>query len=108
MNHETQPAASLAMAELSQLNGKSVLVKSATDPHNPPAGRRGTLKVERSTTEPGLGTQVTIHLSFPELFTKAAHERVIALNAAQLTQLLKSENNGAYELTLGEDLDVPV
>ena len=96
------------MAELSQLDGKSVLVKSAADHHTPSAARRGTLKVGRSATEPGLGMQVTVHLSFPELFSKSAHERVIPLNAVQLDQLLKSENNGVYELTVGEDLDVPV
>ena len=89
--------------DLRELQGRVVLVTSAFDQHNPPAGRRGTLDVQKSDT--GERPRVRVILDFPDMFTSPAHTRFIPLDEAALGQLLASERNGAYELVLQEKLD---
>ena len=89
--------------DLRELQGRVVLVTSALDAHNPPAGLRGTLDVQ--TLGAGQKPSVRVILDFPDMFTSPAHTRIIPLDDAALVQLLASERSGAYELVLQDKLD---
>lgn len=89
-------------ADFSELNGRVVLVTSAQDRHNPPAGRRGNLEVIKRASDGK--TEVRVVVDFPDMFTSAAHLRIIPLNDLQLSELLASERNGTYEFLLPAEL----
>lgn len=86
-------------SNLKNLNGKSVLVRSTSDEHNPPVGVRGTIHVV-DTGELGEALKVEILLEFPDMFNEPAHERVIILREDGIDRLLASEVNGAFQLTI--------
>ena len=88
-------------ANLSDLNGRVVLVKSSRDTHNPPTGIRGWIEVR---DEPGVTPEVRINLDFPQMFSSKAHHRTIVLDALALERLLASERNGTYEFTIDGEL----
>lgn len=86
-------------SELKNLDGKSVLVRSHSDGHNPPVGVRGWIHVV-DTGETGGEPKVEIILEFPDMFNEPAHERVIILRQDGVDRLLASEVNGAFQLTI--------
>jgi hypothetical protein len=92
----------IPVTDLRELQGRVVLVKSAKDFHNPPAGRRGTIDVQSSDTNDRPIVRVVV--DFPDMFTAPAHDRIITLDERRLQQLLASERNGAYELLLEDEL----
>ena len=83
---------------LSALDGKSILVTSALDHHNPPTGVRGTIRVieEPNAANP----KVEVALTYPDMFLSSAHDRVLVLTNDQIEQLLTHEFRGAYNLTV--------
>ena len=91
----------MSAADLKDLNGRVVLVKSSLDPHNPRTGIRGWIEVHE---EPGAMPEVGISLEFPQMFSSRAHHRTIPLDSAALERLLASERNGAYEFTVDDEL----
>jgi hypothetical protein len=88
--------------DLRSLDGKIVLVRSARDRRNPPIAFRGTIEVRES---PAGDPLVQIALEFPQMFTTRAHHRTVTLDEAAVAQLLASEHDGAYSVTLDEPLD---
>lgn len=90
------------MINLRQLHGSLVLVKSRHDRHNPPTGMRGTIEVHES---PGSEPQVNVVIDFPQMFTTRARRRTLALNQVQISELLRSETNGAFEFTIDDELE---
>jgi hypothetical protein len=78
-----------------------VLVRSARDHRNPPAGRRGWLEVHAGAGDEPVASLV---VEFPQMFTSSAHQRVIPLNQSDLARLLASECNGAFTFTIEEEL----
>ncbi len=86
-------------SELKSLNGKSVLVRSASDEHNPPVGVRGRIHVV-DTGETGSDLKVEIVLEFPDMVNEPAHERIIILREDGVERLLASERSGAFELSV--------
>jgi hypothetical protein len=90
------------MTDLRQLHGSLVLLKSRHDRHTPPTGMRGTIEVSES---PGTEPQVTLVIDFPQMFTTQAHRRTLALNQAQIRELIRSETNGTFEFTIDDDLE---
>lgn len=91
----------VSAANLKDLNGRLVLVKSSRDPHNPPTGIRGWIEVHEET---GATPEVRISLEFPQMFRSRAHHRTIPLDTAAIERLLTSERNGAYEFTVDDEL----
>ena len=88
-------------ANLHDLNGRVVLVKSSRDRRNPPAGLRGWIEVRQNA---GVAPQVGIDVEFPQMFSTPAHRRMIPLDQAGLERLLASERNGAFEFTIDDEL----
>ena len=84
---------------LSQLHGGSVLVKSAHDRHDPPIALRGSLD---TMTTPGV---VKVVLEYPDMCVAPAHRGIISLDARSMDQLLASERDGTYTITVQESLD---
>ena len=89
--------------DVNELEGKLVLVRSAQDAHNPPTGRRGTLRVVNPA---GSGRPVVqVELDFPQMFTTRAHQRVVTLDDEEVAEILASEHYGAFTVTLKDRLD---
>ncbi len=89
---------------LKDLEGKTVLVRTTADAHNPPIGVRGIIHVvETGSHDPA---KIEIVLEFPDMFNEPAHERIIVLREDGIDRLLASERNGAFELTISAPLDV--
>lgn len=101
MNRLLNPDGSVSLDEVRKLHGRIVLVKSARDTHNPPAGLRGTLEVHDQAD--GTPT-VSIAVDFPQMFTTRAHRRTIPLDHPGLLHLLETEDYGAFTYTLNDDL----
>lgn len=89
--------------DLSELNGKIVLVCSAQDHRNPPTGIRGTLLVHEAVH--GGRPVVEVELDFPQMFSTRAHLRRVVLTDDQVAQLLESDHYGAFALTIPDRLD---
>lgn len=86
------------------LEARSVLVRIAGDPHNPPVASRGTLHLEPDPSVPGK-SRATLTVDFPDMFTAPAHQRVIELDEAALGRLLAGERDGTLEWTIEENLE---
>lgn len=84
---------------LATLDGKTILVTSALDHHNPPTGIRGTLRVVDDAASPS-ATKVEVELTYPDMFLRGAHDRVLVLTNDEIEQLLTREFRGAYELAV--------
>ncbi len=84
---------------LDRLHGGSVLVKSASDHHDPPIALRGSLD---TMTTRGV---VKIALEYPDMCVAPAHRDIITLDARATEQLLASEHDGVYEITVPQSLD---
>lgn len=82
-----------------RLHGSSVLVKSAHDRHDPPIALRGTLE---TLTTPGV---VKVVLEYPDMCMAPAHQGIIKLDDRRIDQLLASEHDGVYAITVQEFLD---
>ena len=93
MHESASQSLSFADPDLRELNGRVVLVTSARDHRNPPAGRRGWLEVHEGSGEEPTATLV---VEFPQMFTSTAHHRIIPLNQSDLARLLASEWRGAW------------
>lgn len=89
--------------DLSELDGKIVLVTSARDHRNPPTGMRGTIRV-RDPDERG-AQHVAIELEFPQMFLTRAHHRTITLTEPEIEQLKANNYDGTFSLTLDDRLD---
>jgi hypothetical protein len=81
--------------DFKQLEGKTVLVRSLIDDHNPPIGVRGWIHVVDTGEEEDL--KVEIVLEFPDMFEVPAHERMIVLRRDGVDRLLASEKDGVFE-----------
>jgi len=101
MNPLPSPPALETIADVRALDGRVVLVKSARDHRNPPAGIRGWLEVREIA---GSAPAVSIAVEFPQMFSRPAHRRTIPLDVAALERLLATERNGAYEFTVDDEL----
>jgi hypothetical protein len=89
--------------DLSEIDGKIVLVSSARDHRNPPTAMRGTIRVRE---DPGRAQPlVQIELEFPQMFTSRAHHRALTLTASELGQLLQSTGDGTFAVTVDDHLD---
>ncbi len=91
---------------LSVLEGKTILVNSALDQHNPPTGVRGTIRIASETAQTPL--RIEVELTYPDMFLRGAHDRVIVLTHEEVEQLLSREYCGAYELTVPYSLSEDV
>jgi hypothetical protein len=83
---------------LSALDGKTILVTSSLDQHNPPAGIRGTIRIVDDAES--MASKVEVELTYPDMFLRGAHDRVLVLTNEEIEQLLTREYRGAYELTV--------
>lgn len=90
--------------DLSELDGKIVLVSSARDHRNPPTAMRGTIRVRE---DPG-GPQpmIQVELEFPQMFTTCARHRDITLSDSECAQLLQSNGDGTFLVTIDRPLDL--
>lgn len=89
--------------ELRQLEGKTVLVRSTADSHNPPVGKNGTIHI-LDTGENG-AARLEVVLEFPDMFSGPAHRRAIILEGAEIEKLLSTERAGVYELKVDTPID---
>jgi hypothetical protein len=89
--------------DLSDLDGKIVLVSSARDHRNPPTAVRGTIRVREE--RPGALPTVQIEIDFPQMFTTRAHHRTIVLAPHELAQLRANAYDGTFALTLSDSID---
>jgi hypothetical protein len=89
-------------ADLTQLNGQSVLVKSAADHANPPAALRGTIDAHPG---PDGEPEVKIVLEYPDMFNRAAHQGVIPVGDEDAERLLAQGRDGVCEYTIDGPLD---
>src|SRR5687767_8055146 len=88
------------VTDLSRLNGRIVLVRSAHDHRNPPTAMRGWLEVHQT----DVGSGVSVAVEFPQMFGSRAHHRTLPLDETSLARLLASERNGIFEFTIDDDL----
>ena len=102
----TLPPSSRRAVDLNSLSRAIVLVKSSRDHRNPPTAMRGTIQVYESND--GLSSTVKVELDYPQMFESPAHHRLIVLNDAQVDELLASEREGVYQVTVDEDLNPKV
>jgi hypothetical protein len=79
------------------LHGRTVLVRTAGDPHNPAVALRGTLQV---VPEPMFSDRPRVKLvvNYPDMFTAPAHQRVFELGEAETQRLLAAASNSTAEL----------
>lgn len=89
--------------ELKQLEGKTVMVRSTADQHNPPVGKNGTIHI-LDTGENG-PARLEVVLEFPDMFSGPAHRRVIVLEGSAIEELLSTERAGVYELEVDTPID---
>ena len=101
MNDSHPKEGKSAAANLLDLDGRVVLVKTSRDLRNPPAGIRGWIEVHE---KPGETPQLSVVVEFPQMFSTRAHHRAIRLNESTLAQLLASEHNGVFEFTIDDEL----
>ena len=88
--------------ELIQLNGQSVLVKSAADHSDPPVALRGTIDAHAG---PHGESEVKIVLEYPDMNNRAAHRGVIEVGEQDAERLLAQGRNGICEYTIEGSLD---
>jgi hypothetical protein len=87
-------------AAVRALDGKNVMVNPGPSSVEPPVGMRGTIRVTPSGA-------VEIMLRFAVMFVRPAETQTVRLDDAEVAQLLASENNGAYSITLPRALEPP-
>jgi hypothetical protein len=88
--------------DLHHLSRAIVLVKSSRDRRTPPTALRGTIEVYEASD--GVAAVVKVALDYPEMFNTAAHHRLITLSDAEVDELIASERDGVYQVTVDEDL----
>jgi hypothetical protein len=88
-------------ADLRELQGKIVLVKSTRDRRNPATAMRGWIEVHENA---GAAPEMSIAVEFPQMFSVPAHHRTIPLDRGALERLLASERNGTFEFTIDDEL----
>lgn len=101
MNPLIRSEASPGPDALRQLDGRSVLVLSQRDGHNPPTAMRGWLEVHEGADR---GPEAHVVVDFPQMFTSLAHRRDIPLDQAGVMRLLESEENGTFSFTIDDEL----
>ena len=89
--------------DLTEWDGRIVLVSSARDHRNPPTAVRGTIRVREERS--GAAPTVAIELEFPQMFTTRAHHRTVTLSADEIEQLRAHGYDGVFSLTLPDRLD---
>jgi hypothetical protein len=89
--------------DLHALSRAIVLVKSSRDRRNPPTALRGTIQVYEAND--GVAASVKVEIDYPQMFESPAHHRVITLNDGQVDELIASERDGVYQVTVDEDLN---
>ena len=88
--------------DLTELNGRIVIVKSNRDHGNPSTAMRGWIEVS---SEKGVGDAgVAVVVEFPQMFSTRAHHRTFLLDETALARLLASERDGVFEFTIDGDL----
>lgn len=88
--------------DLHSLSRAIVLVKSSRDHRNPPTAMRGTLQVYEAND--GEAAVVKVELDYPQMFDSPAHHRIIVLKDEEVDELLASERDGVYQVTVDVDL----
>ena len=89
-------------ADLTQLNGQSVLVKSTADRRDPPIALRGTIDAHAG---PQGEPDVKIVLEYPDMTNTAAHQGIIPVNEQEAERLLAEGRDGVCEYTTDRPLD---
>jgi hypothetical protein len=89
-------------ADLTHLQGASVLVKSTFDHRNPPTALRGTIDARPGDHGPA---QVKIILEYPDMFNSVAHQGIIELDPPAVERLIATERDGVYEFTVNDPLE---
>jgi len=89
------------VADLSQLQGRIVLVRSTRDHRNPPTALRGSIEVHENS---GAAPDVSIAVEFPQMFNTRAHHRTLPLDPAAIARLLATEHSGTFEFTIDDEL----
>ena len=107
MESEAKAGAGAANAgERQILEGRTVLVRTAGDPHNPAIALRGTLQI---VAEPMFSDRprVKLAVNYPDMFTAPAHQRVFDLDDALIQRLLTTAADPAAQLecTVATDLE---
>lgn len=92
----------MTTADLTRLQGQSVLVKSTAEQGDPKIALRGT--IEAKMDDRGF-PRVRIVLEFPEMNYRVAHQGVIELDTAGIERLLAGERNGAFEYAINDPID---
>lgn len=105
--NETRAGTESASAgERQILAGRTVLVRTAGDAHNPAIALRGTLQV---VAEPMFSDRprVKLAVNYPDMFTAPAHQRVFDLDDALIQRLLTAAADPAAQLecTVAADLE---
>jgi hypothetical protein len=94
------------ISDLHHLQGKSVLLKSASERHFPTVGIRGTIEVPAAEKILGTHPSVTLVWEVPDMFEVPAHRRTVTLrDDRSIRKLLASEREGTFEFTIDRELD---
>ena len=102
MNPTTGHSSAPIPTDLTELNGRIVIVKSTRDHRNPATAMRGWIEVS---SEKGVGEAgVAVVVEFPQMFSTRAHHRTFLLNETGLARLLAAERNGVFEFTIDDHL----
>ena len=88
--------------DLTQLNGRSVLVKSNADHRDPPIALRGTIDAHPG---PQGRPEVKIVLEYPDMNNAAARRGVIPVGEQDAERLLAQGTDGVCEYTINRSLD---
>lgn len=89
-------------ADLTQLNGQSVLVKSTADRRDPPIALRGTIDAHPG---PQGRPEVNIVLEYPDMNNAAARRGIIPVGEQDAERLLAQGRDGVCEYTINRPLD---
>lgn len=91
-------------SDLGSLHDKIVLIKSASDHHEPPTAVRGTIIVKDDAND--CPPEVKLIWEVPDMFNTPAHRRTLILRDDEsIRRLLASERDGTFEFTLDHELD---
>jgi hypothetical protein len=89
-------------ADLTQLNGQSVLVRSTADHREPPTALRGTIDAKPG---PQGRAEVKIVLEYPDMNNSAARRGVIPVGEQDAERLLAQGRDGVCEYTINRPLE---
>ena len=89
-------------SDITQLNGRSVLVKSRRDRRDPPTALRGTIEAHPG---PGGRPDVKIVLEYPDMNNAAARRGIIPVGEQDAERLLAQGRDGVCEHIIDGSLE---